>query len=93
MNSLSFQYANVPLFQVYLISSNQLNEGLDENNNELEIDEVQPDDDLMVYNENNLIYLTSQNIEKEPESSERYHCPIWTQGLERSFKVSRRGHS
>ena len=88
---LSFQYANVPinlLFQVYLIPNGQENNANEVGNEDLEIDEVNPDESFV--EENNMIRLTSKTVKKEPYSLERYTCPLWIQGLERSFKVQKK---
>ena len=54
----------------------------------MEIDEINPQQlDEEENNLTDLIYLDSKIITKDPERPERYHCPIWTQGLERTFKV------
>ena len=51
---------------------------------DLEIDEV-TEENLLT--EKSQIFLTSAVITKELESPERYLCPLWVQGLERSLKV------
>jgi hypothetical protein len=50
----------------------------------MEIDEVQISPEEIPDG----ILLASMVILRESESPERYTCPIWTRGLERSFKVS-----
>ena len=90
---LSFQYANVPinlLFQVYLIPNGQENNANEVGNEDLEIDEVNPDESFVEENNINMIRLTSKTVQKEPYSLERYTCPLWIQGLERSFKVRKK---
>ena len=68
--------------QAYLVSrTGSYNEA---NNNNLEIDEVEIEQEE---GEENEILLASAVITKEKPSRERYVCPIWSQGLERSFKV------
>ena len=75
--------------QVYLlVPQTNIEEDVD---TELEIDEVnafeaeQPVEDEQKSTFSKL--LLSKVIHRESESSERYDCPIWTQGLERTFKV------
>ena len=51
---------------------------------ELEIDEVK----LTEVSDKSLLLLASMEVHRESESPERYNCPIWTTGLERTFKVS-----
>ena len=90
VSRLLFQYANVPinlLFQVYLIPNGQGNNANEVGNEDLEIDEVNPDETFVEENSINMIHLTSKAIKKERYSLERYTCPLWIQGLERSFKV------
>ena len=50
---------------------------------ELEIDEVK----LTEVSDKSLLLLASMEVHRESESPERYNCPIWTMGLERTFKV------
>ena len=90
---LLVQYANVPidlLFQVYLIPNGQENNANEVGNEDLEIDEVNPDESFVEENSINMIRLTSKTVKKELYSLERYTCPLWIQGLERSFKVRKK---
>ena len=75
------------MFQVYLIPNGQENNANEVGNEDLEIDEVNPDESFVEENNINMIRLTSKTVKKEPYSLERYTCPLWIQGLERSFKV------
>ena len=68
--------------QVYLLlPQTNIEEDVD---TELEIDEVNAFEEQ---EEKIQKLLLSKVIHRESESSERYDCPIWTQGLERTFKV------
>jgi len=70
--------------QVPLSKTNIEEENVD---TELEIDEVNAFDEEQVSEKSATKLLLSKVIHRESESSERYDCPIWTQGLERTFKT------
>ncbi len=74
------------ILQAYLVSNGGLG-GRDIDVVNLEIDEVELDRDQEEQRET---LLASAMIHKEKPSRQRYICPIWTSGLERSFKVKYR---
>ena len=67
--------------QAYLISN------IEENPEQLEIDEVHVAP-FSAYENRKLDLLATKEIHQEEQIPQRYECPIWTQGLERTFKVS-----
>lgn len=75
------------LFQAHLIcGSTEKADDIDE----LEIDEVTAasSDGLQQPGMENRKLLASKEIQRENEIPQRNACPIWTQGLERTFKVT-----
>ena len=75
-------------FQAYLVvagSNMVIGDDTEESDElELEIDEV----NFSASNsEKTLFLLASKELQRELQTPERYDCPIWTLGLERTFKV------
>ena len=58
-----------------------------DNTDETAVEDLEIDEVKLTASDKSLLLLASTEIQRESESPERYNCPIWTMGLERTFKV------
>ena len=58
-----------------------------DNTDETAVEDLEIDEVKLTASDKSLLLLASTEIHRESESPERYNCPIWTMGLERTFKV------
>jgi len=58
-----------------------------DNTDETDVEDLEIDEVKLTASDKSLLLLASTEIQRESESPERYNCPIWTMGLERTFKT------